>query len=261
MRRLDFSYEMQLRFAQPVCRHAFQLRCLPPERAGQHIERVSCMVSPDTNLSVGTDGFGNPICYGLLEEAHDRFSVRVDGTAQLTPAIMTGDALQAAIYRPQTPFTRPGEHIRRLYAQAAPVGAPMDRALGLMRLVRAQIAYVPASTTVATTAEQAAAQSCGVCQDHTQILLSLLRLAGVPCRYVSGLLLGEGRTHAWAEAFIDGRWIGLDATNGTVVQDTHIALAVGRDHEDCQLNRGVMLGSGGQTQTVQVCVTEHRDTE
>lgn len=81
-------------------------------------------------------------------------------------------------------------------------------------------------------------------------------MEGIPCRYVAGLLLGEGRTHAWAEACLDGCWIGLDATNGTVVRDTHIAIAVGRDHSECDLNRGTMLGNAQQTQVVQVRVTE-----
>lgn len=258
MRTLEFTYDLRLDFAQPVRRHAFQLRCLPLERDGQHIRQAQCLICPDVPVSQALDGFGNTVCYGMAVAPHAQFSVSVQGMAELDTPHLPDTALNAAKYIPQTVFTRQGEAIRSLYAKAPKAHDPMEYALSLMHTVRAEVAYVPASTTIATTAEQAAAQGCGVCQDHTQIMLSLLRMAGIPGRYVAGLLLGEGRTHAWAEALIDGRWIGLDATNGTVVQDTHIAIAVGRDHTDCDLNRGVMLGFGGQTQTVHVSVREHR---
>lgn len=259
MRTLDFTYDLRLDFAQTVRRHAFQLRCLPPERNGQHIQQVQFHIQPAVPISTGVDGFGNTVCFGIVEKKHDRFSLTVSGTAALDTPCLPDTALNAAKFKPQTAFTQPGEAIRTLYQKAPRSADPRTHALSLMHTVRAEIAYVPASTTIATTAEQAAAQRCGVCQDHTQIMLSLLRMAGIPARYVAGLLLGEGRTHAWAEAFIDGHWIGLDATNGTLVQDTHIAIATGRDHADCDLNRGIMLGFGGQTQTVHVSVREHKE--
>ena len=257
MRTLDFTYDLRLDFARPVHRHAFQLRCMPLARDGQQVLRVRREVCPDVPVSTDKDGFGNTVCFGLAEAPHEQFRVSVSGTVLLDTPCLPDTSLNAARFAVQTPFTQPGEAIRALYAAAPVKDSCMARALALMHAVRAEIAYVPASTSIDTTAEQAAAQGCGVCQDHTQILLSLLRMAGIPCRYAAGLLLGEGRTHAWAEAFIDGHWIGLDATNGTVVHDTHIAIAVGRDHTDCDLNRGVMLGFGGQTQTVHVNVRDH----
>lgn len=258
MRTLDFSYDLQLDFAQPVRRHAFQLRCLPPDRDGQRITQLQWRIQPDVPVSTAADGFGNTVCFGMVEAPHEQFRVSVSGIARLDTPQLPDTALSAAKFRPQTAFTQPGEAIRALFAKTPRSDDRLTYALQLMHTVRAEVAYVPASTTIATAAEQAAAQGCGVCQDHTQIMLSLLRMAGIPSRYAAGLLLGEGRSHAWAEAFIDGRWIGLDATNGTVVRDTHIVIAIGRDHVDCDLNRGVMLGSGGQTQTVHVSVREHQ---
>lgn len=257
MRTLKFAYDLRLDFARPVRRHAFQLRCLPRERGGQHIRQLQCRILPDVPVSTGTDGFGNTVCFGMAEKEHTSFSVSVSGIAELDTPALPDSELNAARYRMQTEFTKPGKAIRALYDKAQKSGDPMTRALSLMRIVRAEVAYVPASTTIATTAEQAAEQKCGVCQDHTQIMLSLLRMDGIPARYAAGLLLGEGRTHAWAEAWIDGKWVGLDATNGMVVKDTHIMIAAGRDHADCDLNRGVMLGFGGQTQTVHVSVREY----
>ena len=179
----------------------------------------------------------------------------------LYPSAMPDTPLEAARYLPQMPCTAPGAALQRLFAMTPKESDPLQQALAFMHTVRAEVAYVPGSTTNDTTAEQAAAQGCGVCQDHSQILLSLLRMAGIPCRYVAGFLLGEGRTHAWTEAYVSGAWVGLDATNGMVVQDTHIAIAIGRDHTDCELNRGVMLGGDGQLQQIQVAVRERPVSE
>ena len=42
----------------------------------------------------------------------------------------------------------------------------------------------------------------GVCQDYAHCMLALCRLCGLPARYVSGHVLGEGGTHAWVEVLV-----------------------------------------------------------
>ncbi len=260
MRTLAYRYAMQLDFEQPVRRHSFQLRCLPCERAGQHIVSESYRLSPDVPVSPGKDGFGNRLLYGIAEEPHIRFSFETSGKAEMTVSALPDNPLNAAKYLVQTPFTCPGHALHALYNRIQP-DDPCPVFLKLMHIVHSEIAYKPSSTCPTTTAETAALQGCGVCQDHAQILLSLLRMHHIPCRYVSGLLIGEGSTHAWVEAFIQGAWIGLDPTNDMVVQDTHIVTSVGRDHSDCEINRGIMFGCGKQHQTVNVTVSESAGQE
>lgn len=256
MRELKFSYTMRLDFDAPVHHHAFQLRCEPLLRPSQTVRQLETRLNRGVSYERGTDGFGNRVIYGLAEAPHLLFEARTEGTVLLTDVPPVGDRTAAAMYRQQTAFTQPGSAIRALYAALPQEADAGRRAMAAMDSVRSRIAYIPCATDVGTTAEQAAAQGCGVCQDQTQILLSLLRLAGIPCRYVSGLVPGEGRTHAWAEALIGDQWLALDATNGLTGHDRHIAFAVGRDHMDCALNRGVLLGSAQQVQTVQASVRE-----
>ena len=64
------------------------------------------------------------------------------------------------------------------------------------------IRYVHGVTDIHTTAAEALALGRGVCQDYAHIMLVLCRLCGLPARYVSGHLLGEGGTHAWIEVLI-----------------------------------------------------------
>jgi len=79
---------------------------------------------------------------------------------------------------------------------------------------------------------------------------------GIPSRYVSGYffdatrnhsLRGSEASHAWAEVYIPGHgWIGLDPTNNKVVDDTYVAVAVGRDYRDVTPVAGTYYGSGSE---------------
>ena len=81
-------------------------------------------------------------------------------------------------------------------------------------------------------------------------------MVGIPARYVTGMLIGEGASHAWVEVLAGEHWYPLDPTNNCVVTDSHIKIGTGRDAGDCLINRGIMHGGGTQTQDVRVCVTE-----
>lgn len=123
------------------------------------------------------------------------------------------------------------------------------------RLYR-EFSYVPGSTHVGTTAEEALAGGKGVCQDYAQILIALCRMAGYPARYVVGLLPGEGATHAWAEVWQDGRWLGLDPTHDCAADERYIKLSHGRDFTDCSVDRGCFKGGAGQRQKIYIKVEE-----
>ena len=98
---------------------------------------------------------------------------------------------------------------------------------------------------------------CGVCQDYSHILISLCHLAGIPARYVVGMLTGEGASHAWVEIYQDEKWYALDPTNNLIVDDEHIKISHGRDYRDCLINQGVFTGCAKQTQEIQVVVEEN----
>ena len=79
----------------------------------------------------------------------------------------------------------------------------------------------------------------GDCTEHAVLTAALCRAVGIPAQVVTGLAyVGEWRAmengfggHAWTQAYIGGKWIGLDAAfrgagrNG--YDAAHIALAAG----------------------------------
>ena len=69
----------------------------------------------------------------------------------------------------------------------------------------------------------------GVCRDYAILYTSLARAAGIPTKFVTGLMYFNNGFyyHAWAESFV-GEWIPVDATlPGIFVDATHIKLAEG----------------------------------
>ncbi len=139
---------------------------------------------------------------------------------------------------------------------------PYQMAMRFCKYVYENFDYIKGVTTVETTLDEIWKIKAGVCQDFAHILMEMLRLVGIPARYVSGYICtskatmrGEGATHAWAEAYIPNYgWLGLDPTNNIIANENHVRLAVGRNFSDCSPVKGVYKGSAGHTLDVAVSV-------
>ncbi|CAN5535339.1 transglutaminase family protein [soil metagenome] len=109
--------------------------------------------------------------------------------------------------------------------------------------------YARGVTKVNTTAAEALALGAGLCQDYSHIMLAVCRAAGLPARYVSGHLLGEGASHAWVEVLLPSQQPGcleawpLDPTNHCQARNKYITIAVGRDYADVAPTSGSFLGA------------------
>lgn len=122
--------------------------------------------------------------------------------------------------------------------------------------------YIKGITSIETTVDEILEHRAGVCQDFAHLLLQLLRVAGIPARYVSGYICpnkngmrGEGATHAWVDAWIPGYgWAGIDPTNNIWVTNNHVKLSVGRHFRDCTPIKGTFKGPARQTLSVHVSV-------
>ena len=126
---------------------------------------------------------------------------------------------------------------------------PLPRLKGFADFVHRQMRFQSGETGVGTRAAEAWHEKRGVCQDYTHILLTLCRLNGVPARYVSGCVPGEGVMHAWAEAFLPHPstpdlfcWWPVDATYNKWVSERYISVAAGRDYRDIAPTYGSYFG-------------------
>ena len=259
MKQLHFAYRMTLRYDPPVRGQRFTLRCIPPSTPVQQVQTLDVQVTPRVFLSEGTDGFGNLCLYGLSEGVIGSFTVTVSGDARtgLAPGETAPEAFRLGCFRYASPLTRSGESLAHLAERVGGADdAPVPYALRCMEVMKDAFTYTPGVTGMATTAEEAAALGQGVCQDMAHVLLALLRMRRIPCRYVCGMMLGEGASHAWVEVCDGERWIGLDPTNHHPADDSYIRISVGRDAGGCLINRGIVIGAARQTSQISVSVRE-----
>lgn len=282
MKTLSIDYNMNLGFTDNVTDHYFMLRCIPTARGCQTVTSRSLELTPNVPLLAYRDTFGNIAYRGQCYAPHNSFAFQVHALVQVHSAEGSREPCQP-FYKYNTPLTACDDAMRDfLHAAAynslfmsAVRNRTFDRAHirsfaeWLSGIVHARITYTSGSTTVQTTAAEAFAAKRGVCQDYAHLFVSLARESGVAARYVCGMSVGEGATHAWAEYFVpdgdrmnsdgsatQGTWFGIDPTRNKSTDDSYVILAVGRDFTDCQIDRGVFCGTVGQTQTVFVKTSE-----
>jgi transglutaminase-like putative cysteine protease len=143
---------------------------------------------------------------------------------------------------------------------ATPAITPLGASLSLAEFVYGALHYQKGVTSVESSVDDVWHLKAGVCQDFAHLLLLMLRMGGIPARYVSGYVCpkdhemrGEGATHAWVEAFIPGYgWLGIDPTNNSIVNERHVRLAFGRSFADCTPVKGTFKGSVEHTLSVSV---------
>jgi transglutaminase-like putative cysteine protease len=173
------------------------------------------------------------------------------------------DACQAPSNLRATPLTAPDAALLDLAAELRRESRDdLEFAQRCSSRVNELIAYEYGVTTTTTTAAEALTLGRGVCQDHAHVMIAICRAAGVPARYVSGHLLGEGGTHAWVEVLVaDGcggaRAVAFDPCNGCRAGLRHITIAVGRDYADVAPTSGRFTGvtNGALTVSKQLGVT------
>lgn len=259
-RTLQFRYCMTLDFSEPVQEHKFTLRMIPQSDERQTILTCRIDLKPECDYNDGVDSFGNRYIYGEIEHLHNEFRVEITGTAAVKRNVhlfCDKQKIELAPYSFASQYTRAGDALKKYYeayglSEGEGVLAFCTR---LMHQIYKDMNYVQGVTDIHTTAEEALMGKKGVCQDYAHIMLALCRIAGIPSRYVVGMMQGEGYSHAWVEVCADSRWHGMDPTNNRAVDDTYIKISHGRDYQDCIVNRGTFRGNGTQTQQVKVVVT------
>ena len=263
MKTLKFVYHMKLSFSEPVNNHRFTLKCIPHDTNMQRIEKMAVSVYPDHITSENTDSYGNLTMFGYTNEFHMNFGFDVSGIAHtaLSEYDSAKDLHQVGLYRYQTRITAPRNEVRAFYdsLDLSSFDSAEDKALHIMETLSDRFHYGQGCTNMETTAEQALSGGTGVCQDYAHIMLSLCRIERIPCRYVAGMMLGEGSSHAWVEVWDKNRWIGFDPTNQKMVDGDYIKISNGRDSGDCLVNQGIFTGNVTQIQEISVLVEEVLD--
>jgi transglutaminase-like putative cysteine protease len=231
--------EQRIRYAYsgPVTNVRQRLRIVPPPVHGQQRRRrwhlaVHGVQSSSTLAFV--DPFGNVTVDVNVPLVQESVEFRLEVEAEPDRCGSAGDIIADGRYLRYTRLTAPDQALTEL----ALAGGRGDIA-SLCERVHGSLAYEWGVTGVRTTASEALAGGRGVCQDFAHIMLAICRIAGLPARYVSGHLTGEGGSHAWVEVLRPhptraGLCVteGWDPANNRRTNGDYLVVATGRDYSD-----------------------------
>lgn len=260
---LNYEYKMKISYSEPVDKCYFTIKAIPPDDFRQRGISYDITLVPPTTFSESMDSFGNIQIIGSENNPHSEFEFIIKGLVEAHPINISGgiDASKVGMYKYPHGKCIPGDVInafaKSIKEEVSSCKSDMEKCICIMDKLSKVMEYESGTTEVETTAEEAFSNGKGVCQDYSHIYICLLRLFGIPARYVCGLIVGEGQSHAWVEAACDGNFVAFDPTHNRTVTDEYIKLGVGRDAQDCAINRGVMWGGGAQTQEISVKVEKY----
>jgi transglutaminase-like putative cysteine protease len=284
--RASFRVRQQYRYAYPSPIHDLRQRLMmlpPEEHGGQRLLQRDLQVdgADEMRMLSQIDRFGNVIHHVSSPTVREAVEFTAEFTVErfsaADPVRVPVDDDLVAQYAARTALTAPDARIRdearalsaeihatpaaELAAEVLPKGTGSLDVAGVRQWAAAQcgglwsarsITYQYGATGVQTPAAMALHLGRGVCQDYAHIAIAMLRELGVPVRYVSGHLLGEGAPHAWIEALLPDpdvpnalRAVAYDPTHQVAPGLNYITVAIGRDYADVAPTSGTFQGITG----------------
>jgi transglutaminase-like putative cysteine protease len=234
-------------YTGPISDVKQRLIMIPPDR---HVDQTLVSFDLDVRGAQGqlaidwqTDHFGNRVC----RVAAERIDHALDFEARFVVRRDVGIAPEPERFQDGLDFTALTARSQPVQAAALDIAARASTAQARADLAHdwtaASIVYRVGVTGTQTPASMALHLGLGVCQDYAHIMLSLLRTLGIPCRYVSGHLLGVGPPHAWVEVLVDETLVAYDPTHHRRAGLNYITVATGRDFADVTSTSGVFSGA------------------
>jgi transglutaminase-like putative cysteine protease len=287
MNRFHLVHATEFIYDAPVSESYNEVRLRPI-----HDDRQSCLsfrliTTPASRGTAYRDAYGNWVHQFNVLPEHRRLRVEAEsvvlshelsdnGDASISLAEL--DSRRSLWEEEHFDFLAPTGYVPHLAPLAEISHAAENRCNGSVHdfvdsassVIHESFRYVKGATHVHSSIEDALSICAGVCQDFAHLLLGVVRMRGLPARYVSGYLVPSGAatlaarqeeviggqaSHAWAEVLIpEEGWVGFDPTLGKPVGLRHVRLAYGRDYGDVAPVRGVYKGHAGQRLAVDVRV-------
>ncbi len=285
---MDFqiSHITEYDYEHPAAEAYLEARLHVPSHPWQEVHEQKILIDPVTPTSGFVDYFGNRVEFFSLPFRH--ISLRLENQLRVTTAPRTFPSVVLDI---------PVQECRQIFSsvltevfdylqptRSVPLGREStqwakrylrgDKSIGeslheLNKAIFEHFLYKSGTTTNSTPLATIWKHQRGVCQDFAHVMLSILRTAGLPARYVCGYietdpprdaagkpkrrLIGAVATHAWVEVLLPGMtWYPLDPTNNQISGERHVTIAYGRDFSDATPVRGTFKGTGRQRMRVKV---------
>jgi len=260
--RITYRIEQGFRYDYdaPVEAVRQRLVVVPPQRHGDAHRRAHqvTVTGATSRRRVRRDAAGNTVVQVSAPRVESNVEFRISAIVERIrghglPVLPTSALTDPRLLR-ATRLTAPDEPLRELAISLERGAGGLDLAMRICEAVHTAVTYEYGVTTVETTAAEALAIGRGVCQDSAHLMLALCHLVGLPARYVSGHLLGQGGTHAWVEVLVpdsgEAVAVPFDPCHGRRADSRYVTVATGRDYADVAPTSGTYVGgSGGRLTT------------
>jgi len=296
MNRYRLVHTTEFHYDGPVSESYNEVRLRPIQDERQSCLSFRLTTAPGSRVTAHRDGFDNWVHQFSILPEHRQLKVETesvvlthDGPAPTTDetTLAAFDLLREEIGEEYFDFVAPTAYVPHLpglaefrdAAESSCCGTVADFAQAAADIIHREFQYVKGATHVHSSIKDSLILRAGVCQDFAHLLLGVVRMRGLPARYVSGYLvagaatsngdsngqeevIGGQASHAWAEVYLPGTgWRAFDPTLGAAVGLRHVRVAYGRDYGDVAPVRGVYKGHAGQSLFVDVCVRPALDDE
>jgi transglutaminase-like putative cysteine protease len=269
---LDVEHRFSFEYDTYISESFLELRVQPKTTADQTVSSFVLAVGPPTRVYRYLDWNDNVTHHFTVTRFHDRIEVSsrsVVSTHPTAPPLTALADLPPArdVPYPLLDFLAFGGPVqltpalRALHRAAAPPrGASLgEHVMTLGRHLASRFEYQKDVTKVDSTTEDFLQIGAGVCQDFAHLMLGLLRLSQVPCRYVSGYLHVEqtpgeaSQSHAWVEFWTPSHgWIPFDPTHGRPIDEQYVTVGHGRSYDDVPPSKGIYRGVARETLRAEV---------
>jgi transglutaminase-like putative cysteine protease len=275
-------------FPHPVREHHCELRLMPADGPTQRLHAAHLEIEPAAALGSQIDYFGNTVHHCDIVAPHARLRARLHVEVET----LLGNPFDYQLLSPHTERTWLAETLKaqprlwdyvlhrseRVPAIARITGEALEwpqydpgRALlDSVHLAREwladTLAYEPGEP--GTSLDAVLAAGAGSAVDFAHLFIALIRSWQCAARYVRGYIDptnfddddAVATPHAWAEVLIPGAgWRGFDPTTRLVVNDSYVAVAVGRDCDDVPLQRSAFKGDDQPAAVPQVSLRMSRE--
>lgn len=247
---------LHYRYASPVRHLRHRLLVVPPALHGgqRRYDWGLTVTGSEVGVRVASDSFSNHVleieAWAVDDWIEFKTWALVGRSGSDRVVTLPSERKIARLLTP-TPLTQPDAQLGEVGRQlSVTCGSGLEIAERACAWAHRALTYEWGVTNVRTAAASAVAGGRGVCQDYAHVMLAICRAAGMPARYVSGHLVGEGGSHAWVEVIVSSASaasghavaVAFDPTHDRQAGENYLTVAVGRDYADVPPTSGTFEG-------------------
>ena len=270
---LEIEHRFSFEYDTYISESFMELRLQPKSTSDQTVSSFVLSVGPPARVHRYLDWNDNVTHHFTITRFHDRIEVASRSLVSTHPtsppirSVSMPATVQEGPY-PLLDFLAFGGPVqltpalRAAHKAAAPARAASlgEHVLTLGGYLAHRFVYRKDVTKFDSSTEDFLKIGAGVCQDFTHLMLGLLRLSKIPCRYVSGYLHVDddprrepSQSHAWIEFWAPSHgWIPFDPTHDRAIDERYVVVGHGRNYDDVPPNRGIYRGIASEALRAEV---------